>query len=159
MIPSIHTPSFNPMQSSSPLTAADTSSSSSTSSSSGSTQSTASNTLGPDSFITLLTAQLQAQDPLSPMDPDQMVNELTSINTLEQITEVRSDMDTLVAALPSGQGGSGTGSGSSSSSISGAGSANSLIHAANATPPAAAKFNYQLNHQVNPQMNAISDSF
>jgi flagellar basal-body rod modification protein FlgD len=73
-----------------------------------STQNASNNTLGPDSFITLLTAQLQAQDPLSPMDPDQMVNELTSINSLQQIIQIRSDTDTLVSALGSGQGTSGS---------------------------------------------------
>lgn len=154
MISSIPMPSFNPMQSPTPLIASDTSSSG-TSSASSSTQSTPSNTLGPDSFITLLTAQLQAQDPLSPMDPDQMVSELTSINTLEQITQVRADMDTLVGALPAGQSGSGSGSGSNS----GSGFSDSIIHSASSTPPAAAKFNYQLNHQVNPQMSSNSDSF
>jgi len=73
------------------------------STSSGSSTQTPSNVLGPDSFITLLTAQLQAQDPLSPMDPDQMVNELTSINTLQQIVQIRSDMDTLVSSIQGGQ--------------------------------------------------------
>lgn len=114
---------------------------------SSSTTPTPSNTLGPDSFITLLTAQLQAQDPLSPMDPDQMVNELTSINTLQQIVQIRTDMDTLVGALPAGQSGSGTGS------------TNSATTAANSVSPAAAKLNYQLNSQVNPQMNSNSQSY
>jgi len=93
------------------------------SSSAGSTASTPSNTLGPDSFITLLTAQLQAQDPLSPMDPDQMVNELTSINTLQQIVQIRTDMDTLVGALPQGQGNSGSVSTNTLSNLSSANSA------------------------------------
>lgn len=83
---------------------ASTSGASTTSSSS---PNTPSNTLGPNSFITLLTAQLQAQDPLSPMDPDQMVNELTSINTLQQLVQIRSDMDTLVGAMQPAQAGSG----------------------------------------------------
>ncbi|MGB2643757.1 MAG: flagellar hook capping FlgD N-terminal domain-containing protein [Candidatus Acidiferrum sp.] len=130
------------------ITANDTSTSGTTSSSS-STQNTPDNTLGPDSFITLLTAQLQAQDPLSPMDPDQMVNELTSINTLQQIMQIRTDMDTLVSALPAGQGSTG----SNSNAVS------SIAHATNFAPPAAAKLNYQLNHQVNPQMSANSDSY
>jgi flagellar basal-body rod modification protein FlgD len=89
-----------------------------------STQSTSNNTLGPDSFITLLTAQLQAQDPLSPMDPDQMVNELTSINTLQQIIQIRSDTDALAGALASSQGGS------SSSSTNGSTSPSSSIQQA-----------------------------
>jgi flagellar basal-body rod modification protein FlgD len=66
--------------------------------------------LGPNAFITLLTAQLQAQDPLNPMDPNQMVNELTSMNTLQETIQIRQDMDSLVAstsvAAPTG----GTGS-------------------------------------------------
>jgi flagellar basal-body rod modification protein FlgD len=56
------------------------------------------NELGPDAFITLLTAQLQAQDPLNPMDPNQMVTELTSMNTLQETIQIRQDMDALVAA-------------------------------------------------------------
>jgi flagellar basal-body rod modification protein FlgD len=53
-----------------------------------------SNTLGPDSFITLLTAQLQAQDPLNPMDPSQMVDQLTEINSLQQLIQIQSDLQT-----------------------------------------------------------------
>jgi flagellar basal-body rod modification protein FlgD len=56
------------------------------------------NELGPDAFITLLTAQLQAQDPLNPMDPNQMVTELSSMNTLQETIQIRQDMDALVAA-------------------------------------------------------------
>jgi len=59
--------------------------------------------LGPDAFITLLTAQLQAQNPLNPMDPNQMVTELTSMNTLQEIIQIRQDMDILAnppAATP-----------------------------------------------------------
>src|SRR5271168_3227084 len=86
---------------------------SSASSTSSSAQSAASNVLGPNAFITLLTAQLQAQDPLNPLDPNQMVDELTSMNTLQETIQIRQDMDTLVAATqgsPSGTtGGSGAG--------------------------------------------------
>ncbi len=51
--------------------------------------------LGPNAFIALLTAQLQAQNPLNPMDPNQMVSELTSMNTLQEIIQIRQDMDSL----------------------------------------------------------------
>jgi flagellar basal-body rod modification protein FlgD len=64
----------------------------------GSTPAPASNLLGPNSFITLLTAQLQAQDPLNPMDPNQMVDELTNMNTLQQTIQMRQDLDALLAA-------------------------------------------------------------
>ena len=50
------------------------------------------NQLGPDSFITLLTAQLQAQDPLNPMDPSEMVDQLTQINSLQQLVQIQTDL-------------------------------------------------------------------
>jgi len=50
------------------------------------------NQLGPNSFITLLTAQLQAQDPLNPMDPSQMVDQLTEVNSLQQLIQIQSDL-------------------------------------------------------------------
>jgi flagellar basal-body rod modification protein FlgD len=59
------------------------------------------NDLGPNAFITLLTAQLQAQNPLNPMDPNQMVSELTSMNTLQEIIQIRQDMDSLVTPTQS----------------------------------------------------------
>src|SRR5262245_41025203 len=64
----------------------------------GGSQASPSSDLTANSFITLLTTQLQAQDPLNPLDPNQMVNELTSMNTLQQIMQIREDMDALVAA-------------------------------------------------------------
>jgi|GEM_PF-1711764 len=70
---------------------------SSSSASSASNAGAPSNTLDANSFITLLTAQLQAQDPLNPLDPNQMVDELTSMNTLQQIIQIRQDMDAMLA--------------------------------------------------------------
>src|SRR6202171_6860712 len=66
--------------------------------------------LGPNAFITRLTSQLQAQDPLNPMDPNQMVNELTSMNTLQETIQIRQDMDSLVASNSAKPPTSGTGS-------------------------------------------------
>jgi flagellar basal-body rod modification protein FlgD len=40
-------------------------------------------------FITLLTAELKAQDPTSPMDPTTMVQQVVSINQLEQLMQIR----------------------------------------------------------------------
>lgn len=62
--------------------------------------------LGPDSFITLLTAQLQAQDPLNPMDPTQMVDQLTQINSLQQLIQIQTDLQQF---LNGGQASSSTG--------------------------------------------------
>jgi flagellar basal-body rod modification protein FlgD len=58
------------------------------------------NQLGPNSFITLLTAQLQAQDPLNPMDPSQMVNQLTQINSLQQLIQIQTDLQKVLGQTP-----------------------------------------------------------
>src|SRR5262249_1973069 len=70
--------------------------------------------LDANSVITLLTAQLKAQDPLNPMDPDQMVNELTAMNTLQQTIQMRQDLDGLLSAA--GSSGTKASNGDSSSS-------------------------------------------
>lgn len=60
------------------------------------------NELDPNSFITLLTAQLQAQDPLNPMDPSQMVDQLTQINSLQQLIQIQSDLQQVLNQAPAG---------------------------------------------------------
>ena len=48
--------------------------------------SVAQNSLGPDQFLTLLIAELQTQDPLSPMDTQALVAQLS---TMEMVAESR----------------------------------------------------------------------
>lgn len=100
----------------------------------------ASSVLGPDAFITLLTAQLQAQDPLNPMDPNQMVDELTSMNTLQETIQMRTDLDGILAAAQ------GTAAPATTSTGSGTGSS---------SPEAAAA---QAATTIVPNLNAISGS-
>ncbi len=61
----------------------------SSASTSTSTSTVPSNQLTGDSFITLLVAQLQAQDPTNPTDPTQFVAQLVQFNTLQQIIQIR----------------------------------------------------------------------
>lgn len=69
--------------------------SSSQSNSSSSSSSNSTDPLGDsNTFITLLTAQLQAQDPLDPMSPSEMVDQLTQINSLEQLIQIQGDLQT-----------------------------------------------------------------
>ncbi|MEN6304343.1 MAG: flagellar hook capping FlgD N-terminal domain-containing protein [Armatimonadia bacterium] len=56
------------------------------SSSTSASSTTASNSLGPDAFMRLLIAELQNQDPLSPMDTQAM---LTQLSTMELVSESR----------------------------------------------------------------------
>ena len=83
----------------------------------GESQASPSNELTANSFITLLTTQLQAQDPLNPLDPNQMVNELTTMNTLQQIMQIRQDLDALLAAAK-GSGGTTPGSAAALAALS-----------------------------------------
>ena len=106
------------------------------------TQQTSSSDGGLDAntFITLLTAQLKAQDPLNPMDPDQMVSELTAMNTLQQTIQMRQDLDALAGT------GTASSSGSSTSGSNGGGSA-----AGNTAPSAQAQDAYRNSAATNPQ--------
>ena len=46
--------------------------------------------LGRDAFMNLLVTQLQHQDPMSPMDNDQMVAQMSQLSTVEQLTNMAS---------------------------------------------------------------------
>lgn len=42
-----------------------------------------------DMFLQLLTTQLKNQSPLDPVDPNQFVNQMVQLNTLNQIVSIR----------------------------------------------------------------------
>ncbi len=42
-----------------------------------------------DMFMQLLVAQLKSQDPISPMDPTQFVGQLVDLNSLSELTKIR----------------------------------------------------------------------
>jgi flagellar basal-body rod modification protein FlgD len=44
--------------------------------------------LGKDDFMKLFVTQLQLQDPMSPMDNDQMVAQMSQLSTVEQLTNL-----------------------------------------------------------------------
>jgi flagellar basal-body rod modification protein FlgD len=85
-----------------------------------STTSTATQTVDKNMFLQLLVAQLQNQDPMNPSDGTQFLSQLAQFQQLEQsinsgqdITAIRQDLDTLVGAGSTGSTGTGsTGSGS-----------------------------------------------
>src|SRR5277367_6432950 len=77
----------------------------------------ASSTLDANSFITLLTTELQAQDPLNPLDPTQFVSQLTDLNSLQQLIQIRTDLDSLAGAVSGGSTTGGTGSGATGSVV------------------------------------------
>jgi flagellar hook assembly protein FlgD len=67
---------------------------SSTSSSAGSTDVSA-------QFMTLLMAQLKNQNPLEPMDDSQLLNQMTSLNTLSELKSISEKIDNMAKASQS----------------------------------------------------------
>jgi len=60
--------------------------------------------LGKDDFLRLLTAQLRAQDPLSPMDSQAFVAQLAQFASVEQLGGLGKRLDTLLVAQASQNG-------------------------------------------------------
>lgn len=52
-------------------------------------------------FITLLTAQIQNQDPLSPMDSTQFVSQLAQLSQVEQSVQTNANLETVAAKIAS----------------------------------------------------------
>jgi len=58
-----------------------------------------------DDFLTLLTVQLQNQDPTAPMDTNQFTEQIVQFSTVEQSINVNKKLDTLVNLTQVGQAG------------------------------------------------------
>ena len=54
-------------------------------------------------FLTLMTAQLQNQDPLDPSDSNQFLSQLSELSTVEGITQLNTSMTTLSDSMLSSQ--------------------------------------------------------
>ena len=79
-------------------------------------------------FMTLLTTQLQNQDPTNPVDPTQFVTQLAQFTTLDQVSQINELLQELVqgALVPSStQASSGTASNPADASGTGQTSTNS----------------------------------
>jgi len=50
-------------------------------------------------FLTLLTTELQVQDPTSPLDPDQMVGQIVSLNQLDELMQINQTLQSMNAAI------------------------------------------------------------
>ena len=61
----------------------------------GQTQSAQNQVMGKDDFLNLLVAQLQAQDPLNPMDSTGFTAQLAQFSSLEQLQNVNDNLETL----------------------------------------------------------------
>src|ERR1700681_867570 len=80
-----------------------TTAASSASGSSGSASAADGATLGGTNFLTLMLAQLKNQDPTSPVDSNQFLNQLASLSTVQGITQLNTSFGTLSSSLVSSQ--------------------------------------------------------
>jgi len=93
-----------------------------------STSATSSSTPGPQltsqDFLDLLSAQLEYQDPLNPTSSSQLMSQTTSLESLQEMTSLTSDVSTLLASSQANEataliGKTVTGTGSSGSKVTG----------------------------------------
>lgn len=80
------------------MTTTSSTSSTSSSSSTSSTSTTHKTTLDQSDYMKILLAQLQYQDPNSPMDDKEMASQLTQFSSLELLTKINDSLSTLVDA-------------------------------------------------------------
>jgi flagellar basal-body rod modification protein FlgD len=76
-----------------------TKSSGTTKSSDGSITNAAGGAMGKDQFVKLLVAQMSNQDPLNPMDGQQMAAQLAQFSSVEQLININSKLDALATAI------------------------------------------------------------
>lgn len=55
--------------------------------------------MGKDEFVKLLVAQMSNQDPLNPMDGKELAVQLAQFSSIEQLLNVNSKLDELIAAV------------------------------------------------------------
>lgn len=70
---------------------------------SGSNPTSSSSTISANDFLTLLVTEMQNQDPTSATDPNEYINQLVSVNSLEQLIQIN---QTLSSAVPVSSGSS-----------------------------------------------------
>lgn len=62
-----------------------------------------SQTLGIDSFLTLMTAQLKNQDPLKPLEGTEFISQLAQFGTVSGVQDMQTSLETLASSLRSTQ--------------------------------------------------------
>ncbi|HEX4065878.1 MAG TPA: flagellar hook capping FlgD N-terminal domain-containing protein [Acidobacteriaceae bacterium] len=90
-------------------------------------------------FLELLVSEMKNQDPTSQTDPNEYINQLVQVNSLEQLVQINSDLSGSSGSAGTGSSG-GTGSGTDGSTaavVSGAAGQSNAVAAAAKAPAAA----------------------
>jgi flagellar basal-body rod modification protein FlgD len=87
-----------------------TASASATSGTGGSSASSGSNsaTISANDFLTLLVTEMQNQDPTANSDPNEYINQLVQVNSLEQLIDINQNLTTAIGGPSTGSSGSGS---------------------------------------------------
>jgi flagellar basal-body rod modification protein FlgD len=68
---------------------------------SGGSSTSSSSTISSNDFLTLLVTEMQNQDPTSATDPNEYINQLVSVNSLEQLIQINQTLGTALTPTPS----------------------------------------------------------
>lgn len=85
-----------------PLAATAATASPEASSNSSSSSSTNSATISANDFLSLLVTEMQNQDPTAATDPNEYINQLVQVNSLEQLISINQDLQTALGVPTSG---------------------------------------------------------
>jgi flagellar basal-body rod modification protein FlgD len=115
--------------------AAATTSASATDSSSTSDSSSDSSTISANDFLTLLVTEMQNQDPTADTDPNEYIDQLVQVNSLEQLININQTLSTDLGGTPSTTtGGNSTPAQTAGTAANGGASPPSIASASHATP-------------------------
>ena len=106
--------------------AASASAASGTSSTSGSSSSSA--TISANDFLTLLVTEMQNQDPTADTDPNEYINQLVNVNSLEQLISINQNLSTALGVSSTSSSGTST-----DASVAGKGATRAASGASGAT--------------------------
>jgi len=95
-------------------------------------------TISANDFLTLLVTEMQNQDPTATTDPNEYINQLVQVNSLEQLIDINQNLSTVLGTSAAPSGGSTGPSGTAQSSLTGAGPAGASPGGAATSPATAA---------------------
>src|SRR6202020_2411909 len=98
--------------------------------------STANTTVTANDFLELLVSEMKNQDPTADTDPNQYINQLVQVNSLEQLVQINQDLTPSASTSGTGSGSTATAPGATSSTT-GAAPATGAAPTPGATAPAA----------------------
>jgi flagellar basal-body rod modification protein FlgD len=99
-----------------------------------SSSSSDSSTISANDFLTLLVTEMQNQDPTADTDPNEYINQLVQVNSLEQLIDINQNLSTALGSSATSDSSSATGQANSqTASTTGKSSAGSTAQAQSAT--------------------------